>query len=144
MAAFSVDRKSYAELGLNQPRYFQSVNNPGRTSNRHAICDTGAQLTVVPHSFLASLKIKADTIFPVETSMQGASEVHIMVDGGILLRITVFDEKTNITRHSSQLAYVSSHVRVPYLSLGACIDLGLVPVNFPTVGSCDKPDMADM
>ena len=144
MAAFSVDKKSYAELGLNPPRYFQSANNPGRTSNKPAICDTGAQLTVVPHTLLAGLKIKPDTIFPVETSMQGASEVPIMVDGGLILRVTVFDNKTKITRHSLQLAYVSSHVRVPYLSLSACIDLGLVPANFPTIGSCDKPDRSDI
>ena len=76
--------------------------------------------------------------------MQGASEVPIMVDGGILLRITAFDPNTATTRHSLQLAYVSSHVRVPYLSLSACIDLGLVPANFPTVGSCDKPRAADL
>ena len=137
MATFSVDRKSYAELGLNPPRYFQSAQNPGRTSSRSAICDTGAQLTVVPHAFLTSLKIKPETIFPVETNMQGASEVPIMVDGGVLLKITAVDTNTETTRHSLQLAYVSRHVRVPYLSLSACIDLGLVPANFPTVASCE-------
>ena len=76
--------------------------------------------------------------------MQGASEVPIMVEGGILLKITVFDPNTETTRHSLQLAYVSSHVRVPYLSLSACIDLGLVPANFPTVGSCDKTRVAGL
>ena len=75
MATFSVDKKSYAELGLNQPRYIQSAHNPGRCSNKSAICDTGAQLTVIPHTLLASLKVKPETIFPLETSMQGASEV---------------------------------------------------------------------
>ena len=144
MVSFSVDKQSYAELGLNQPRYAQSAHNPGRSSNKPAICDTGAQLTMVPHSLLANLKIKPDTIFPLETSMQGASEVPIMVDGGILLRITAFDTKTRTAKHSLQLAYVSRYVKVPYLSLSACVDLGLVPVNFPAVGSCDTPDMAHL
>ena len=63
-----------------------------------------------------------------------------MVDGGILLRVTAFDTKTSTVKHSLQLAYVSRHVRVPYLSLSACIDLGLVPADFPSVGSCDTPD----
>ena len=67
-----------------------------------------------------------------------------MVDGGILLKITAFDADTKATRHTLQLAYVSRHVRVPYLSLGACIDLGLVPPNFPTVGSCDAPQTANL
>ena len=69
MATFSVDKQSYAELGLNQPRYVQSAHNPGRSSNKPAICDTSAQLTVVPHSLLGNLKVKPDTIFPLETSM---------------------------------------------------------------------------
>ena len=67
-----------------------------------------------------------------------------MVDGGILLRITAFDTKTRTAKNSLQLAYVSRYVKVPYLSLSACVDLGLVPVNFPAVGSCDTPDMAHL
>ena len=76
--------------------------------------------------------------------MQGASEVPIMVDGDIVLRITAFDTKTRITKYSLQLAYVSRYVKVPYLSLSACVDLGLLPPNFPAVGSCDTPDVADL
>ena len=140
MVTFSVDKRSYAELGLNPPKYLQSAHNPGRSSSKPAVADTGAQLTVVPYSLLANLKIKPDTIFPLDTSINGASEVPIMVDGGILLRVTAFDTKTSTVKHSLQLAYVSRHVRVPYLSLNACIDLGLVPADFPSVGSCDTPD----
>ena len=144
IATFSVDKKSYADLRLNPPRYFQAAHNPGRSKNNPAICDTGAQLTMIPYSFLNSLKIRPETIFPVETSVQGASYVPIMVDGGILIKITAYDTTRKITRHSLQLAYVSRHVKVPYLSLSACIDLGLVPADFPTVGSCDKLDLADL
>ena len=140
MVTFSVDKRSYAELGLNPPKYLQSAHNPGRSSSKPAVADTGAQLTVVPYSLLANLKIKPETIFPLDTSINGASEVPIMVDGGILLRVTAFDTKTSTVKHSLQLAYVSRHVRVPYLSLSACIDLGLVPADFPSVGSCDTPD----
>ena len=65
-----------------------------------------------------------------------------MVTGGILLKITAQNIKTGAVRHSKQLAYVSSHVSVPYLSLTACIDLGLVPATFPEVASSDAPETA--
>ena len=127
------------------PRHGQSAHNHGRSSSRPAIGDTGAQLTVVPYTLLDNLKIKPESIFPLETSVNGASDVPIMVDSGILLRVTAFDSKTAETRHSLQLAYVSKHVKVPYLSLSACIDLELVPANFPAIGSCAEPsDMAHL
>ena len=138
-AQFAVDKHSYAQLGLNPPKHRQAAHNPGRASNQPSVTDTGAQLTVVPHTLLDSLKVKPETIFPLETRVNGASEVPIMVDGGILLKVTAFDAISGAVRHSLQLCYVSKHVKVPYLSLSACIDLGLVPANFPAVGSCDTP-----
>ena len=61
-----------------------------------------------------------------------------MVDGGILIKVTAYNPRTGIAKHSRQLAYVSRHVTVPYLSLSACIDLGMVPATFPEVGSIDN------
>ena len=43
---------------------------------------------------LADMKIKPETIFPVQTSMQGASEVPIMVEGGVLVKIAATDTQT--------------------------------------------------
>ena len=92
---------------------------------------------MVPYSLLEDMKIKPETIFPVETTINGASNVPIMVDGGVLFKVSAFNPKTGVVRYSRQLAYVSRHVNVPYLSLTACLDLGLVPANFPEVGSAD-------
>ena len=143
-AHYSLDRAAYAELGLNLPRHSQSAHNPGRSTVKPSVADTGAQLHVVPYSLLESMKIKAETIFPVETSINGASNVPIMVEGGVLLRVTAYNTKTGAVRHSRQLAYVSRHVSVPYLSLSACIDLGLVPATFPEVGAADTSDLAHL
>ena len=141
---FSLDRPSYAELGLNLPRHTQSVHNPGRSATKPAIADTGAQLTVIPYTLMESMKIRPETIFPLETTVNGASSVPIMVDGGVLLKVTAHNSKTGAVRHSRQLAYVSKHVTVPYLSLSACIDLGLVPSNFPEVGAADTSELAHL
>ena len=45
MVQFSVDRPSYSQLGLNMPRFLSRGHNPGRTSNKPGICDSGAHLT---------------------------------------------------------------------------------------------------
>ena len=134
---FSLDKQSYSELGLNLPRHKQSAHNPGKSAEKPSICDTGAQLTVVPYSLLESMKIRPETIFQVQTSINGASNVPIMVEGGILVKVTAYNPKTGVAKHSRQLAYVSRHVNFPYLSLSACIDLGMVPASFPEVGSAD-------
>ena len=68
--------------------------------SKPSICDTGAQLTVLPYNMLADMKIKPETIFPVQTSMQGASEVPIMVEGGVLVKIAATDTQTQVTRQS--------------------------------------------
>ena len=85
------------------------------------------------------MNIKGDSIFPVSTGVNGASNAPILVDGGILLTVTAKNNKTGAVKTSHQLAYVSQHINVPYLSQNACIDLGLLPPNFPEVGSCDQP-----
>ena len=136
-AQFSLDKRSYSELGLNIPRLKQSSHNPGKSAEKPSICDTGAQLTVVPYSLLESLKIRPETIFQVQTTINGASNVPIMVEGGILVKVTAYNPRTGVAKHSRQLAYVSKHVNVPYLSLSACIDLAMVPATFPEVGSAD-------
>ena len=79
-------------------------------------------------------------MFQVQTTINGASNVPIMVEGGILVKVTAYNPRTGVAKHSRQLAYVSKHVNVPYLSLSACIDLAMVPATFPEVGSADYDD----
>ena len=139
MVSFAVDRPAYSALGLNLPRFRNSGHNPGRTCSKLAVADSGAQLTVIPKTLLDDMNVKGDSIFPVSTGVNGASNAPILVDGGILLTVTAKNNKTGAVKTSHQLAYVSQHINVPYLSQNACIDLGLLPPNFPEVGSCDQP-----
>ena len=130
--SFSVDHNAYAALGLSLPRSRNNVN--GKTKLGYGTADTGAQLTVVPVRQIENMGIRIDSIFPVQSRLNGAQDAPIMVEGGILLVITATDPKTGITRSSHQLCYVSRHVTTTFLSLSACIDLGLVPRSFPSVG----------
>ena len=111
-AQFSLDRRGYAELGLNLPRFRQAAHNPGRSTEKPSICDTGAQLTVVPYSLVENMKIRHETMFPVETTINGASNVPIMVEGGVLMRVTAYNSQTGEARHSRQLVYENFHQQV--------------------------------
>ena len=142
MVQFFVDRSAYASLCVNMPRFSTRGQNPGRSNTKPAISDTGAQLTVIPCSLLENLKTTPETIFPVQTKVNGASDVPILVQGGVLLTVTARNTITGAIRHTRQLCYVSNHVQVTYLSLSACIDLGTVPANFPAIGSCDSMSSA--
>ena len=76
-AQFTVDRPSYSKLGLNLPRFRHASSNIGRSVNKSSISDTGAQLTVIPTSMIDSLNIKPETVFPLATSVNGASNIPI-------------------------------------------------------------------
>ena len=125
---FAVDKPAYSSLGLNLPR---RQNNSKRSATGLATADTGAQLTVLPATLLDNMGIKTDSMFPVQTRLNGASNAPILVDGGVLLRITATHPASQATRTSHQLCYVSRHVTNTFLSFSACVDLGLVPASFP-------------
>ena len=68
---FSLDRPAYSSLGLNLPKFHQSSHNPGRSTSKTSVADSGAQLTVIPMSLLDNMNIKPDSIFPVSTRLNG-------------------------------------------------------------------------
>ena len=125
---FSIDKTAYAALGLNIPRLRNNISN--KNTSGHATADTGAQLTVLPATLLDSMGIRLDSIFPVQSRLNGAQNAPIMVEGGILLKITATNPQTQVSKTSHQLCYVSRLVTSTYLSFSACVDLGLVPSSF--------------
>ena len=127
---FTLDRQAYGELSLPVPRLSAGAH-PGRSDMVPSVCDTGAQLTVVPHSLLRDMHVKLETIFPIQTKIHGVSNSPLLVDGGILLTISAKHPTSGTLWKSRQLAYVSSHISTPYLSFQACTDLGLISPNFP-------------
>ena len=134
--SLSIDSHAYAALGLNMPRTSHRVTNRSRSD--HGTADTGAQLTVMPARVIENLGIKTDTIFPVQSRLNAAQDTPIMVEGGVLLIISATNPQTGVTKSTHQLCYISRHVNSTFLSLSACIDLGLVPSSFPEVGLCDN------
>ena len=135
--SFSIDRQAYSELGLAFPKHSHN-SQVSRLASHYATADSGAQLTVIPASVLESMKVKLESIFPVQARLNGASNAPIMVEGGILLKISSTNPTTHVTKTSRQLCYVSRHVTSTFLSFSCCVDLGLLPATFPEVGACDS------
>ena len=136
---FQINMSAYAHLRVPMPKTSRG-HHPGHSSKRDSVPDSGAELTVLPHSTLHTMSIKEDSTFPIMTQVTGANSSPIMVEGAILVTLTTTNPKTEETRTSKQLAYISSHVQKPYLRLNCCIDLGILPSSFPEVGTYTPPD----
>ena len=134
---FSLDRQAYSSLGLSLLR-LRHNSLASRLSVHTAVADTGAGVMVIPTSVLENMNIKVDSIFPIQTRLNGAGNSPIIVDGGVLLKVTATNQATQETRTSHQLCYASRHVSSTFLSLSCCRDLGLIPEHFPEVASCDS------
>ena len=136
---FQINMSAYAHLRVPMPKTSRG-HHPGHSSKRDSVPDSGAELTVLPHSTLHTMSIKEDSTFPIMTQVNGANSSPIMVEGAILVTLTATNPKTEETRTSKQLAYISSHVQKPYLSLSCCIELGILPASFPKVSKYTPPD----
>ena len=56
-----IDRLAYAELNLPMPKLI-AWHMLGRAPPRTSICDTGVQLTVIPHSLVNQMCVKFDSM----------------------------------------------------------------------------------
>ena len=74
----------------------------------------------------------------IRDSLNTVTKQGVDIAGGILLTITGTNPLTGVSRCTRQLAYVSKLVSIPYLSKEACLDLGMIPKDFPSIGSCDN------
>ena len=97
----------------------------------------GAQLMTVPLAILRTLGVKPSDLLPIATNLNTLTGAPVELVGGLLLEFRGIN--TNIGRQctSRQLAYVSNTVPYTFLSHEACVDLGFVPHDFPTIGVCN-------
>ena len=128
--SISLDRPAYKELGLNAPDLVRKAG-AGYARARTATPDTGAQLTVMNESELQTLGIKKNSIFPLALSINTVTKQSIDLIGGVFLKFTMYNRRTNTTVLTRQLCYISKTVHGIYLSEEACSDLQLIPVSFP-------------
>ena len=133
-----IDKPAYTSLKIPVPK------SSLRTTKARNVCscaDTGAQLTTIPVSLLSSLGVQASDVFPIATNLNTVTGAPVDLIGGLLVEFCGVNPVTGVKCTSRQLAYVSSTIPYPFLSREACVDLGLVPSNFPTIGGCGPSTM---
>ena len=117
----------YLQLGIKPPR------NQSKKLDTHGLPDTGAQLTVSGVQFIHNLGVKKSELIPLAHGVTTANNAGLGLIGGVLVEFYGLDEK-GATRKSKQLCYVAHDIEGLYLSKSACLDLGLIGPEFPTIG----------
>ena len=87
----------------------------------------------LPHK----LGVTRKELFPMASGIKAANSEGLKLVGGLLVTVSATVLYGN-TRSTSHMCYVSENVTRLFLSKAACRDLGIIPSNFPEVGSCDS------
>ena len=105
--------------------------------------DTGAQMTVTGLKFIHSLGVTKSELIPLSHGVNAANNSGLGLLGGVLVTFSGKDCNGN-TRTSRQLCYVAENIDCIFLSKSACVDLGLIGKNFPTIGTFNTPNISTM
>ena len=117
-----VDLSAYLVLKVKAPL------RPERISEGYHLTDTGASICLGGKQYMRSLGISEDELIPCDMSVCGADSSNIKVLGAVLVEFKCKESPSA----SKQVVYICEGVAGALLSLDACIDLGLVPENFPS------------
>ena len=104
------------------------------------MADTGCQ------SCLAGLKVKklvvsVRDLIPVNIKMQVANNDNIRILGAALLRLS--GKSNGEERSTRQMVYITDNTDKLFLSREACVDLGIIPNTFPTIGEAEETESAN-
>ena len=121
-----------------------SLSRPGRTdsgtfntsSDIHAevsaIADTGAQSDLWSLSDFIACGFSRDQLHPISLSLSAANRSPISIEGAFFARLATQSSSGDVTACHS-MVYVSSSVKDMYLSYDSLLNLGLLPVTFPSL-----------
>ena len=126
----SVSQSGYRQIHVPAPRKTRTVTCP-------ALPDTGAQMVVAGMDLPHRLGYTKRDLFPVTSGIKAANSEGLKLLGGILITVSA-EGSDGITRSTSHMCYISESVSRLFLSKAACRGLGMIPDNFPEVGSCDN------
>lgn len=103
-----------------------------------AMADTGCQSCLTGLQFIRRLGISETDLIPVTMKMHTASNMGIRILGAtiVCLSVTCPDGKTKETK---QMTYVTDAADKFFLSREACVELGIIPENFPAVQAVSTP-----
>ena len=130
----SLCESAYQDLRLATPRV---------TSKQHKLAslpDTGAQMVVAGVPQLHKLGITKKELIPLSNGIRSADNSGLGLLGGILVNISgQCEDGTVIT--TRQLCYIAEGIDCLFLSRQACMELGIIGEDFPSIGSCTKNNL---
>ncbi len=106
-------------------------------STLSVIADTGCQSCLAGLKVINKLGISMKDLLPVTIKMQAANDHSIGILGAVILRLsgknTEGDELS-----ARQMVCVTDSTDKLFISREACVDLGVIPRTFPTVGEAEE------
>ena len=114
-----------------------------RTADTQAMADTGCQAVCMGLPQLHSLGLNVKDLITPAINLKAANETGIKILGAAFINImgVAQDGKKWSTQ---QLAYVAEGLNQLLLSKQACVELGIIPHNFPQIGSHHMGKVAEI
>ena len=126
--------RDYQELGYHLP-----IRT--RQATLAMTADTGCQSVLIGIKNIHKLGFKKSDLIPVKTKMSAVNRHAIPILGAVILRLS---GKSNFgeIRETAQVCYVTDVIEGAYLSREACAKLGIIPNDFPRIGSAPQQPMS--
>ena len=126
--------RDYQELGYHLP-----IRT--RQATLAMTADTGCQSVLIGIKNTHKLGFKKSDLIPVKTKMSAVNRDAIPILGAVILRLS---GKANFgeIRGTAQVCYVTNVIQGAYLSREACAKLGIIPNDFPRIGSAPQKPMS--
>ena len=101
------------------------------TATCDALADTGCTTMLAGLSFVHNLGLKKSDLVPVRTEIKAANRSEIRIIGAIIVEIKLHKPREN--GNTKQVVYITDMIDRVFLSLEACIQLGLIGESFPNM-----------
>ena len=118
--------RDYRALGF-------TLGTPSKSVNQPAMADTGCQSCLAGIIVLYRLGLTPSDLIPVTMRMHAADNKDINILGTTMLHITAKNANGRIFE-TRQMVYITDCSEKFFLSRGACVDLHIIPKDFPKIG----------
>ncbi|CAG2222071.1 unnamed protein product [Mytilus edulis] len=118
----------YKQLGFQN-----SLVSQQRSTVIPAMADTGCQSCLAGIKVLYKIGLTKRDLIPVNMQMHAANNKGIVILGAVILRISGKSQDKN-ELETRQIVYITDSSDKFFLSKEACITLGIISENFPTIG----------
>ena len=131
----SIQREDYNHFGF-------PLRVPQARSFVSAMADTGCQSCLAGLKVVKKLGVSVKDLIPVNNEMRAANNDNIHILGATILRLSGKSNEGK-ERSTRQMVYVTDNTDKLFLSREACIDLGIIPKTFPTIGEAEEAEFAN-